>query len=368
MAADETLETLYGQMTASWRQQDDVTRPCTDERRDVAPTVWTFDLDYDILRFDSPDEPCQVSLELLRLRPTTLADFQPFTPPSYQQIVKLYRHIDRLQCWPMHRTTVGAETMVRQKALIGRLLADFAFQWRHVLSTPYNHFTLRRMAAGIIRLATLDFTVQRAVDKRPGVGRDPIVSLDILPGWEPFEGDVQRVGAVSVVLSQHMIHARDLAQKDYGQSFDRYWRREGYWNVPFCRTYLLFSVRQVMLFRIRRGPDDSRAEPERLFDGTLPPSEAAVDLLIEAFQDPVSPQGARRLPLEVQDVVVENTSADPIERARMGCKHHLGSPFLWHSDGHALQRQEYYPNSPRNALADGSEIKFGNVPSGLVYA
>ncbi|KAK7218354.1 hypothetical protein V2G26_006357 [Clonostachys chloroleuca] len=197
----------------------------------------------------------------------------------------------------MRRTGICQDRLERHKALVQKMLADFAHQWRHVLSGRFNHSTFRRFACAIIKIVTLDFEVKEITAQRQGIGGF-LVWLNNLPEWEPFSGHIVRVGGASVVLSQHPCHTVHLIREDFQQYCVS--KAEDDMSVVGDRTYLVFSVREVSLYRMNSMSERCTAA-ERLFDGTLPPSDAAIDQLLQATLSASPVTTLRGLPTELQE-------------------------------------------------------------------
>uniref|UniRef100_A0A0B7JNX3 Uncharacterized protein n=1 Tax=Bionectria ochroleuca TaxID=29856 RepID=A0A0B7JNX3_BIOOC len=254
------------------------------------------------------------------------------------------------------------DRLERHKALVQKMLADFAHQWRHVLSGRFNHSTFRRLAYAIIKIVTLDFEVKEIAAQRQGIGGF-LVWLNNLPEWEPFSGHIVRVGGASVVLSQHPCHAVHLIREDFQQYCVS--KPEDDMSVVSDRTYLVLSVREVSLYRMNSRSERCTAA-ERLFDGTLPPSAAAIDQLLQATLSVSPVTTLRGLPTELQEKVVDNLAAGPVERARMRCILDIGSPFTWWSGGRGIEREEGRRNRTSTSPVE-SHICFGKSFSGVAY-
>ncbi|KAG9251188.1 uncharacterized protein F5Z01DRAFT_298812 [Emericellopsis atlantica] len=342
---ESTFDVLYPLFKDDWLQKDDIIDPFLDRRRYHMRTVWIFDLDNDLVRFHKANHYTWVALDLFRQQDVTTQDFIPYTPPTPAtqgslSKLKLHRRL-------MRRNGICAESLARRGALVGRLLFDFAYQWRHVLCGRYNNSTFKEVCT-----------------PRPGIG-GYLIWLNSLPEWEPFNESIVRVGGVSIVFAQHPCHAITMIRND----FRDYVRWETKLDPSYClrgsRTYLVLSVREVALFRI-----DSEQErcttTERLLDGTLPLSDTALNLLLEATQVKVPVTPLHQLPVELQDNVLQNMSAGPVERARAGCVLGLGSPFTWRSEGRDIQRVEGRTNRTPWPPVE-SHIHFGESIPGLVY-
>lgn len=230
------MDTIYSLFAGEWRQQEDIVDPFLDTRGKLTSAVWIFDLDNDLLRFHKKDYYTSVSLSLLRQRPISVCDFEPYKPPTS---ILAFRPSRASQCI-MWRNGICRDRLERHKALVQKMLADFAYQWRHVLSGRFNHSTFRRLAYAIIKIVTLDFEVKEITAQRQGIGGF-LVWLNNLPEWEPFSGHIVRVGGAFIVLSQHPCHAVHLIREDFQQYCVS--KAEHGMSVVGDRTYLVLSVR-----------------------------------------------------------------------------------------------------------------------------
>ena len=252
----------------------------------------------------------------------------------------------------------------RHKAFIFKVLADFSFQWRHLLGGSYNNSTFQKLASAIIRIITLDFNVIEVTTSRQGMSGF-LVWLDNLPEWNAFSGHIRRVGGVSIVISQHPQHATALIRDDYQNYIVSQARYCSSTASEEHRTYLILTVREVMLYRINTESERC-TEPRRLFDGSNPPSDAAMELLVKATHTKTSPTTLHQLPVELQGMILSHVSEGPIERARLGCLLNIGSSFTWQFGGRTIEREEgCRGRTPWTPVE--SQICFGKWFSGIAY-
>ena len=179
MDAESTFDALYSRVAPDWHQQDDAVTPFNDRRWSHVQTVWTFDLDGDILRLEKTDCKLCLPLNLARQRSITISDFEPYKPPpalAKHTLQSVYPAV----CWKMRRKEIDLQRLRRRKAFVSRILVDFAVQWRHVLCGHYNNSIFRRLAYAIVRIVTLDFTVKEVTLLRQGTGGF-LVWIDNLP-------------------------------------------------------------------------------------------------------------------------------------------------------------------------------------------
>ncbi|KAF1840530.1 uncharacterized protein K460DRAFT_349078 [Cucurbitaria berberidis CBS 394.84] len=358
VARESTFDVLYSRIARDWHQQDDVSTPSNDRRWTHVRTVWNFDLDGDILRLDKIDRNLWVPLSLIRQRSITISDFEPYEPPP-----TLAKHalqsVYSAPCWRMRRKEIDLQRLQRRKTFVSRILADFAFQWRHIICSRYNNSTFRRLAYAIVRIVTLDFTVEEATLSRPGTGGF-LVWINNIPEWDFASGHIVRVGGTSIVICQHVPHAITLVRKDYAK---RILSTPG--SADKTLTYLILSVRELILYRIN-SEVERYTESKRLFDGTYPPSEEAIEILLQATQTNILTTPLHKLPIELQDAILDKVSAGPIESARVGCLLDAGSVFTWRSGKRKIEREEGR-RCRSSCTPVESQILFGGYPSGIAY-
>jgi hypothetical protein len=259
----------------------------------------------------------------------------------------------------MRRKEIDLHHLQRRKAFVSRILTDFAFLWRHVLCGRYNNSTFRRLAYAIVRIITLDFTVEEATLSRQGIGGF-LVRIDNLPEWGFASGHIVRVGGTSIVICQHAPHAVTLARNDFAKQM---------LSTPGLAdkvlTYLILSVREFIMYRIN-SEVERYTEPKRLFDGTHPPSDEAIELLLQATQTSAPTSSLRKLPVELQNAILDKVSAGPIESARIGCLLDAGSVFTWRCGNRNIEREEGRRSRTPWPPVE-SHIWFGGYPSGIAY-
>lgn len=340
-------------MVREWHQQDDIISPFLGTRPAHVETLWIFDLDNDVLRYHKYNHFTRAALSLLREGPVAVSDFEPYTPragpmQSFPSLPWLLRRT-------MRRNGIRPECLSRRKAFIGRMLTDFAFQWRHLLCGEYNNSTFRKLASAIIRIITLDFNVDE-VTTLSEQSDGPLVCIHSLPEWKSFNEDIVRAGGVSFVICRHPRHAIALMRED---------RRRSPVRHEDFRTYAVLSVRDFVIYRMD-GDNERHTPAERFLDGSLPPSNAAIDQLLEATQIDGPKIALHKLPIELQDNILDNVSEGPIERAKVSCILDMGTPFTWKCGGRSIEREEgrtgRTPFSPVE-----SHICFGKSISGLAY-
>ena len=268
------------------------------------------------------------------------------------------------ETWRMTRKNLNSQHFARRKIFIRRILVDFAHQWRHVLCGRFNESTCRRLASAIIRIATLDFDVEDITDSRQGLGGS-LVSIHNLPEWEPYNGNVVQVGDVSVIICPHIQHASTLVRDNFRERKIRELKSVSSEAPDRTYTYLVISVREILLYRIN-SEYQRCTQPVLLLPGDRPPFEDAIKLLLEATQISTSSNSLQRLPFELQNMILDKVSAGPIERARISCILDIGFKFAWTCDNRPIKREEGRTNRHLTSAAE-SHIKFNNCSSGVAY-
>jgi hypothetical protein len=74
----------------------------------------------------------------------------------------------------------------------------------------------------------------------------------------------------------------------------------------------------------------------------------------------------RGLPIELHDAILDEVSAEPIERARVGCLLDAGSVFTWRCGNRGIER-EVGRRSRTPWTPVESHIWFGSHHSGIAY-
>ena len=98
------------------------------------------------------------------------------------------------------------------------------------------------------------------------------------------------------------------------------------------------------------------------------PDDAAMDLLLEATQYNASRNPLHRLPIEVQDNILEYVADGPIERARIGCLLDIGSSVTlkgWDKAKHGVGEVGGRALMPRDSVV--SYVRFGQDLSGVAF-
>lgn len=266
--------------------------------------------------------------------------------------------------------TPRIEVDSRIRVFAQRLLRDFQRQWRHVLRNEYNAVTVQVLARGIVRLAVLDFEVRENTGRRGPRGAH--VWITDLPGWKPFETDIVRVGMVWIVLCQDVRDGLARARKHVAGRSSRSTECPDMDMSGEARPhYMVLSIRHVMLCHAADLASFEHTVPGPLFNGdydTRPPSDLALDYIIWAtasarlsISTPL-----HRLPVEIQDVILNYASIGTVAAARLGCLLGLGSPFSWKDGPLEVTLEDRYVVRPSGSSVE-SQIWFDEQKSGLFY-
>ncbi|PMD13282.1 hypothetical protein NA56DRAFT_665668 [Hyaloscypha hepaticicola] len=260
--------------------RDDALKPFGD-RLETIRFVCSFDLEQDILIY--ADSNGHIQLPLARLResdsePVQRNEFAPFEVPSPLQL--------DITGFPPPYQNPATIIPDRYFAFTSRVISDFASQCCHILRSYYADTAFRRLAKAVISIATCDFKVVEISDVRH--------------------------------LDQDLQSALKIAR------FDLKERAEAI--IPGDRkeqkTYLLLSIRHVMLCHVDSTDKFSYTAPIPFMNGSSPPFPDAIRLLLQALSPAFPPRPGtpvHSLPLEIQDRILEHVSKGPVEAARLGC-------------------------------------------------
>ncbi len=190
-----------------------------------------------------------------------------------------------------------------------------------------------------------------------------------IPTWDPYERHLLSIEGTTVVLHQDLPTALAIA-KCVAKESSKVIKPD---NVAEQRTYLLLSVRHMLVCHVSCTGAFSYTAPTTLMDGLTPPSLSTINLLLQALS-PSRPlrRTIHNLPLEIQGKILEIVSEGPVEAPRLGCILDLGSPFTW-MRAIDWPRQggpiglRYTPTHRYEFSPVESIIHFGDVFSGMSY-
>ncbi|KAL2068574.1 hypothetical protein VTL71DRAFT_14911 [Oculimacula yallundae] len=359
-----TFDALYTGIAETWLLRDDVVQPFGDRRQNVR-FICTFNLDQDLLCYSDESGHIKVSLDRLRkpdYEPLQRFEFTPFkiAPPP---------PLDFAEFPPPHKKPL---TPIPKRCLdfAPRILSDFAHQWRHILRSSYAEPTFRRLAKAVVSIATYDFRVDEVSTRQHIYFRSSYVTVLDVPSWPPYKCHLFSVGDTTIILDQDLQNALKIA-KDKAKENNRAINPS---NCIEKRTYLLLSVRHMLVCHVDSSGAFSCSAPITLMDGLTPPSPSAIHLLLQALSPsrPLARTLVHDVPLEIQDRILKYVSEGSFEAARVGCILGVGSPYTW-------MRATDWPRrggpvelfiSPSHRMEDApveSKICFGDEFSGVSY-
>jgi hypothetical protein len=336
---------------ARWKEPDDVVMPYGpgDIRGAHFETVWTFDLDNNQVMFDKYDgRGGRLDLSVLRQRPFTFDDFGIRDPPRAPDF-------DHSITFPAPHWKPILHVPQRKVTFIRRVFDDFNFQWRHVLRYGYNEVTFRKMAQAILWISTFKFDVRQLTEPRNVFGGALVDVLDI-PEWEPLKTGIYLVGRVWFVASQDLTEGLSSVRE--------HWEAK---QAPSSNTYLIMSVRHIVLCRFNQGTLEWTCQAPFL-NGKDTVSEQAVEFLLAATSNqPPLETPIHRLPIEVQSRVLRYMSQGPVKAACVGCVLELGLPFAWKDGKMDVKREGALRNRHKGVTPVESQLWFGDQFSGVSY-
>lgn len=344
----------------------DVVNPFDDERAEEERPLWVFDIEGDMLYRFSEDGPSRMPISLLQsqkdvdetsleslgnaisspLCPTLDSNMTPWKPEI---------DIDR-RVWQLTRL----------------LIDDFHIAWEHITRYKFNSITLGKLARGLIRLATLDFEVIESMGEP--TPRDPHVAIRDLPRWEGYEAPIVRVGNLWVVLCQAVQEGLSMAQSHAASEEFSVSEVQGLADPASEQAhYMVLTVKHVMLCRVIGPGKLCHTMPEPLYNGNANEMTSclATEYVVWATESArnvghLDDPPVHNLPLEIQEMVLQEASRGKVASAHIGCVYNLGLPFDWSEGGNAIWPCEGYVQRPSGIHVD-SEIWFGSEKSGLVY-
>lgn len=337
----------------AWEDAYDLVNPFGDRRGGTFSSVWTFDLDKDVVFLETKDQLKVAPLEIGRQRLLTLDDFTlrdlPQPPLEQTTLPGPYWEPEFDQC-------------PRDKSFLGRVLRDFAYTWRHVLRRQMNRTTFMKLAYATLWISTMDFTILERTGFEHITEGGPYVRVADLPSWEIPEATIAKAGSSWFVLAQDTEEGLDMVRrhvKDHSSLKD---------STDNVVTYAIITLRRLTLCKIE-GNELMWTRSEALF-GDAPSSDDAIDMLLWATKTTrnTEPQPHRLhlLPIEIQDRILDQATTSPVASAKLGCEFGLGSPFSWIDGGAKIGLEEAKRHRFESSPVE-SQILFSGVMSGLSY-
>ncbi len=279
-----TFNALTQGFRSNWSLHDDIVNPLGD-RRGVLVTVYTFDLDKDILFYSDITQNLQIPLSCFRGNETGLLEkMQPCEPPY------LRASEDSALPPPYWEPVITASP--RSVSFVQRVLTDFNYLWRHILRREYSEHTFRQFATAILHIASLDIDIREEASRwLHTYERGPFVWIHSRPTWKARDEQILPRGRIKIVVDQSMEQARGLAEADANKCL----------TAESNRTlYLLLSVRHVALCEVGQNGFSKCTEPAALLNGIDNPSHESVLVLLHAIATefpPASPTPMHEIPM-----------------------------------------------------------------------
>ncbi|KAF5568193.1 hypothetical protein FPHYL_2926 [Fusarium phyllophilum] len=351
---DEISRALEKEIELEWEDVYDFVNPFGDARGRAFNSVWTFDLDKDVLFLSKHDRLCSAPLSLARERILTLDDFEILKSPT-EAITE-----EALVSAPYWDPQPKFDP--RKKAFLGRILRDFGDTWRHILQREVKNVTFMKLAYAVIWILNLDFTVvERMGFDHVGGRGGPYVGVADLPQWDAPNETTVRVGTCWFVLARDIPKGMKMIREHMetpAAMTD---------SATSTATYAILTLRQIVCCKVDHG-ELVYTRPEPLFSDA-PPSDSAINLILWASDlHQAEPKTCRLnyLPIEIQDRILRQATASSVAAAKLGVELALGPPFSWTEQGRKIKLEEVRRHRTETAPVE-SQIFFDGVMSGLSY-
>ncbi|CZR49282.1 uncharacterized protein FPRO_08978 [Fusarium proliferatum ET1] len=347
---DEISRALEKGIELEWEDVYDFVNPFSDKRGRAFNSLWTFDLDKDVLFLTKHDWLCFVPLRLARERILTLDDFEILKSPT--------ETITKEEALPGPYWDLQPKVDHRKKAFLGRILRNFGHTWRHVLRAEMNNITFTKLAYAIIWILNLDFTIlERTGFEHVGGRGGPYVGVADLPPWDAPGETIVRVGTCWIFLARDIPKGIKMIREHV----------ETRTTMTGTATYAILTLRQIACCKVYDG-ELVCTRPEPLFSDT-PPSDSAIDLLLWAsdlHQAEPRPCRLNHLPIEIQNRILRQASISSVAAAKLGIELALGSPFSWAEQGRKIKLAEVLRHRTEASPVE-SQFFFDGLMSGLSY-
>ena len=340
--------------------------PFGDRRGGYQSSVWTFNLDQNVIQYNDKEHEqastlqLQRALELVEQRSLSLEDFE--TPRIDPSLMEKRQQTVSGPFW-------GPDLVVcpRAEAFLGRLLRDFGHAWRHIIRRDMNDTTFRHLAFATMWLATSDFTLHERTgwEHVNNTGAQTYANVDGLPQWEIPDVSTLRLGSTYFVLNQDIRKGMDWIRDENSK---RNLRDVADSARP--SVYVILTPWQIVLSRTNQGMIQY-TKPVGLFDG-ISACDAGIDAILWAthtINTPDSPKTRNlftRFPTEIQNRIITFAGISQVASANLALSLGIGSPFTWKEDKLLINLED----SKRNRTEDSpveTHILFRGVMSGLSY-
>lgn len=227
-----------------------------------------------------------------------------------------------------------------------------------------NTTTFMKFAYAIICISRNQFTLLERTGFEHISDGGPYVWVWDLPGWEtPNETKTMvPVGSSWFVLSQDVQQGLQMV-RNHRQTSSSLTR-----SATSSVVYAILTLGQVVLCKAS-GVGLVWTQSEKLFDGTTPASDTAIDMILWAANASGNqPQQTiiNRLPVEIQDRILYHATTSCVASARLGCELRLGSNFTWVDRGVKIDISESKSHRSESSPVE-SHIVLNGVKSGLAY-
>ncbi|CAJ0551382.1 Ff.00g113120.m01.CDS01 [Fusarium sp. VM40] len=354
IATSDISTALEQGIELEWEDVYDVVNPFGDRRGGKVNSVWTFDLHKGRIFLTKSVHIYSAPLELSLQRPLTWDDFHPLDPEN--------QTAESLQSLPEPYWDLKMDVAPRQRAFLGRILADFGHTWRHILRRQMNSTTFMKLAYAAVWISNMRFDIHERLgfEHVGGKRREMYVWVTDLPKWDSPQSSFFQVGSTWFVFVQQIQEGIEMA-RDHARSLPQYTELEA---SP--ATYAILTLRQITLCKMVHG-EALWTRPEILFGDS--PSDTAIDMMIWASDSSTTEPGPSRihsLPVEIQDIILYYAASSSVSAGMLGCILDVGSPFPWNESGLKIEIQKRKRKWTENSPVEWY-IMFHGIMSGISY-
>ncbi|KAF5591611.1 uncharacterized protein FSUBG_10424 [Fusarium subglutinans] len=351
---DEISSALEKDIQLEWEDVDVFVNPFDDTRGRAFNSVWTFDLDKDVLFLTKDDRLCSAPLSLTRDRLLILDDFERVKSPNAS--------ISEGLPVPGRYWDLQPKCNPRKKAFLGRILRDFGHTWRHILRREANNVIFMKLAYAVIWILNLDFTIVERAGFDHVAGRGgPYVGVVDLPRWDAPDETIVRVGTCWFVLAQDIPKGIQMIREHMetpAAMID---------TTTTFATYAILTLKQIVCCKVHDG-ELALTQREPLFSD-FAPSDSAINLILWASDlHQAEPKACRLnyLPVEIQYRILRQATASSVIAAKWGIELALGPPFSWTEGSRKIRLEEVLRHRTKASPVE-SQIFLNGVMSGLSY-
>ncbi|EXK83287.1 hypothetical protein FOQG_12467 [Fusarium oxysporum f. sp. raphani 54005] len=217
---DEISRTLERGIDLEWEDVYDQVNPFGDTRGRSFNSVWTFDLDKDVLFLTKHDKLCSAPLSLARDRLLTLDDFELVRSPTEEIVEEI---TVSAPYWDLQ-----LDVDQRKKAFLGRILRDFAY--------------------AVIWIISMDFgIVERTGFEHVGGGGGRYVGAADLPRWDAPNKTIVQVGSCWFVLARNIRKGLAMIREHMGSLAAIAETTTG------TASYAILTLRQIVCCKVHDG-------------------------------------------------------------------------------------------------------------------